>query len=104
LLETRQAELYRYGCERGVLRGCMDVGWGYEFGQGVLLDHVLAARFYEKACLGGEPKGCGRLGWVLEHYTTGAPPDRSRALDAYLEGCHHEDSWACDQAKRLRTR
>ena len=41
---------------------CANLGYAYDEGEGVRVDHVKANELYKKACDGGEPLGCYNLG------------------------------------------
>ena len=57
----KAAELYKKACDGGNMSGCGNLGFMYEYGNGVEKNEQKAAELYKKACDGGDMNGCRNL-------------------------------------------
>jgi TPR repeat protein len=57
-------EAFEQAADVGSTRAMSYVGWMYEHGHGVAVDKAMAARWYERAALGGAHDYAIKLGWM----------------------------------------
>ena len=77
-------------CDAGDLAGCTHAGWEHQ----LVASFQFAARFYRRACDGGNPHGCLRLGHVYA-YALGVDIEEKRASELYRKGCDAGYTLAC---------
>ena len=85
------------GCSAGDFEDCFEQGEAYRMGDGVPLDYIRAAEFYELACDGGYAEGCRSLRMLGFQYGDGdgVPQDVARAAELYELACNGGDARAC---------
>ena len=85
------------GCSGGDLEDCIEQGDAYRTGDGVPLDYIRAAEFYELACDGGHAEGCRSLRSLGFQYRDGdgVSQDLLRAAELYQYACDGGDARAC---------
>ncbi len=66
----------------------------YGNGDGVPKDEKLAIKLYQRACDGGEGRGCKNLGVMYEN-ASGVAKDMKRAAELYEQACDKGDPGAC---------
>ena len=65
-LAFANSELERQ-CNNGNARSCNNLGYLYEYGNGIRQDYKKAREFYNKACEMGNALGCGALGGLYQY-------------------------------------
>jgi TPR repeat protein len=92
----RQAE-----CTRGELEACIAIGTALTDGtHGLRRDPERAAQLFGKACDGGDPLGCSRLG--LAHLAgAGVPQDLELAASLVRFACYNNEYSACTEMDRM---
>jgi TPR repeat protein len=85
------AAAYKEACDGGNALACTNLGWMYERGTGVPVDHEAALRLYKRgcdgsACTGPNNTGCINLGRMYRD-GTGIPQDLARANRIFRELC-----------------
>ena len=93
------AQLFRKACDHGDPDGCLNLGTLYELGRGVAFDLAAGLLFYDRACLTGSPKACGRLGLC---YLRARPGDASRGTELLRLACEHRDAKSCSILKHAK--
>jgi hypothetical protein len=98
---AEEARWYRMAAEQGDPNGQNALGGMYRRGEGVPQDYAEAARWLRKAAEQGNVYG---QGWLASMYEdgNGVKQDRPQALYWYDKAAQQGDSWARDQAQRLR--
>jgi hypothetical protein len=86
-------KLFSKACDGGNARGCYNLGFMYENGEGVQQDYSKAAELYTKACDDGSVKGCYNLGAMYAN-GKGVQQDYSKAAEFYTKACDG-DSGVC---------
>ena len=92
--------LYQKACDGGAARGCGNLGYLYEYGQGVKQDYSKALADYELACAGGDTSGCVSGGWLYET-GRGVAHDNAQARKMYKKACDDGDRTACTSLRNL---
>ena len=59
--ESQARYYFELACDNGNFGGCVNLGYMWEKGQGVVQNYNQALRLYSKACSAGEEKGCSSL-------------------------------------------
>ena len=67
----------------------------YGNGVGVTQDFERAVSLHQKACDGGNMRGCYNLGFMYQN-GTGVPQDINQALRLYRQACEGGDEEACN--------
>jgi len=70
----------------------------YEQGTGVGQNAAKAAALYQKACDGGQMRGCVNLGFLYEQ-GTGVSQDAAKAAALYHKACDGGERQACARAR-----
>ena len=85
------------GCRGGDFEDCSKLGEAYLTGDGVPIDYIRAAEFYELACDGGYAEGCKDLRMLGFQYRDGdgVAQDLARAAELYQHACDGGDARAC---------
>jgi len=87
--EKRYAEarpLFEQACAGGNVSSCNDLGYMYQFGQGVTQDNQLAVTLYTKACDRGSGEGCNNLGTMYLR-GIGVQQDGNKAKTLFEKAC-----------------
>jgi len=73
---------------------CSNLGWTYDHGLGVPVDHAKGAELYKVSCDAGYLLACSNLGYLFER-GTGVPQDMARARALYEQGCTGGNALGC---------
>jgi hypothetical protein len=90
----RAVQLFAQACDGGDLSGCVNLGVGYERGEGIEQDASMAFTLYEYACNAGDMLGCVDLG-SLHRTGTGVPQDQPLAVSLYRRACDAGEPLGC---------
>lgn len=93
--ERRAAEIARQLCDRGDLRGCLNVAFAHEFGRGAELNLPKAMELYQKVCDAGDQGGCAGVANML-FYGEGVQKDPARAIPLLTQACNASIPSACN--------
>jgi TPR repeat protein len=91
---TKAAIYYKKACDGEHVKGCLNLGLLYAYGEGVSVDDEEAADLLERAGDGGEVAGCSSLGFLYAK-GKGVQRDFSIAIDLYKKGCVGVDMGGC---------
>ncbi|MBM4360403.1 MAG: sel1 repeat family protein, partial [Deltaproteobacteria bacterium] len=81
------ANAYERACDAAVWRACSELANLFYDGEGGLVrDHARSADLNARACHGGDPVGCARLG-ILALLGEGMDRDITRAVSLHREVC-----------------
>ena len=86
------ASTYKRACD-GFARACTNLGFMYNKGQGVKMDHLIAAEFYKLGCDRGNPLGCTNLG--IMYWKNDLPKNDGLAAEFFERGCRNGDGGGC---------
>jgi len=81
-------------CDAHDSQSCSSLGWIYDEGLGVPVDHAKGAELYKQACDAGYLLACSNLGYLFER-GTGVPQDLARARALYEQGCTGGNALGC---------
>lgn len=79
---------------------CEVLGEMYEDGKGVKQDYFKAAKLYQKACDGGDARGCFNLGGMY-YRGHGVKRNKTNAKELYDKACNMKLQLGCEEYKRL---
>jgi len=82
-------------CDKGIMRGCSNIGYLYQKGKGVKKDSLKSIKYYTKACNGGYAIGCSNLGLVYRD-GLGVKTDYKKAKKLFDKGCKGKDGFGCN--------
>jgi hypothetical protein len=71
----------------------------WEGGSGLSRDAARAASLFERACNGGNPEGCCKLGFAYAG-GRGVPKDPDHANELFKKGCLYDNKEACKLIRR----
>ncbi len=91
----RAASLYARACNCGSHRGCNDVAFALEKGQGVAQDKARAVALYVRSCDLGSALGCKNAG-VMFHDGAGVRADPGRAFALSTRACEGGEAGGCN--------
>lgn len=89
-----RASMYRQACDSGDMGGCVNLGFIYQFGQGIPEDLDGAGSLYERGCDGGAMLGCVNLG-LMYAVGRGVSQDLARAVVFFEQACDGEELEGC---------
>ena len=89
---AQAALLYERACDR-FAKACTNLGFMYARGQGVKINHSLAAEYYKRGCDNGNALGCTNLG--IEYWKHDPPKNDSHAVQLFEQSCRNGDSGGC---------
>ena len=92
--DNKAVALWRKACDGGDARGCTNLGFMYEKGQGVTQDDAQALSLYRQGCDGGHAGGCTNLGFMYDE-GQGVTQDEAQALSLYRQGCDGGEARGC---------
>ncbi len=82
----RSAELNQLACDHKHANSCVDLGFNYERGQGVLKDDKLAIKYYKKACKLEAGLGCNNLA-IAHRNGLGTKASDKKAVEFFKRSC-----------------
>jgi TPR repeat protein len=85
----------RQACDGGDAQACVDLGYLYDSGTGVLKNYATAAGLYQKSCDGGNSYGCIDLGMDYAE-GWGVSKDAGKAAVLYEKSCDGGNTAACE--------
>jgi len=92
--------LYQQACDGGDALGCRNLGYLYQYGQGVKQDYARALAAYQKSCDGMYTNGCISAAWLYET-GRGVSHDIAQARKLYKKACDAGDREACADLRQL---
>ncbi|WP_430413908.1 CHAT domain-containing protein [Parasphingorhabdus sp.] len=97
--KIRAFALLKAICDKDYLRGCVNIGRGFNegsFGDG---DQDKAIAYFERACTDEYGDGCNRAGSFYQ-----SAKEIERALNFYRQACDLENRWGCGNAAQILRR
>ncbi|HIP29096.1 MAG TPA: sel1 repeat family protein [Sulfurovum sp.] len=88
-------------CDNGNARGCFNLAFMYDFGEGVNQDTLKAIELYTKACDTGYAGGCLVLG-AIYHAGEDVKKDTLRAKRLYSKACDGGNDRGCKEYSILK--
>jgi eukaryotic-like serine/threonine-protein kinase len=88
------APLLEQACAAGNAEACSDLGFMYEFNEGVAQDYPRAVALYTKGCAAGSSAGCDELGLMYEN-EIGVTRNFSQAVTLFSKACDAGDVRGC---------
>lgn len=89
------AAMLAAACRSGSMRGCNALGSATEEGKGVPKSEEQARELYQRACDGGERRGCRNVAVYLAAGRGGLPKSLDRSVALYDKACKMGDTFAC---------
>ncbi|CAN5256602.1 hypothetical protein BH09MYX1_BH09MYX1_55200 [soil metagenome] len=89
-------------CDMGLLMACVNEGALILVGQGGPRDRARAQGFFQRACDGGDPGGCGESATLSLQDRVGAPKDDKKGFGLMKEACDGGETDACANVAVLR--
>lgn len=84
-------------CNNGNAWSCVDLGYLYNFGEGVKQDYKKASELFGKSCEMGYAVGCYNLG--IYYYNR---RDYNTAMEFYGKACDLGEQKGCDAYKKIK--
>ena len=98
--KTKAVELYKKACDIGLSKGCYNLAFHYDTGNGVQQDKRKAVEFFEKTCNLGYSKGCFALGFIYDEGVEGEiKQDKKKAKELWKKACDLGLSDGCKEYK-----
>lgn len=101
-LETNTVDLSK-SCDRGVSVDCNELGFLLATGDGVRKDEKAAAKYFQKACDGGNKDGCFNVALIYTNENS-VVLDKARAINAASKACSQKLERACRLFDKLSAR
>mmetsp|Transcript_34421 Transcript_34421/g.77621 ORF Transcript_34421/g.77621 Transcript_34421/m.77621 type:complete len:352 (-) Transcript_34421:21-1076(-) len=100
--QRRVAKFFGLACEKGVSKGCVNLGVMEWEGKGIPKNEKHALHLFQAACRMGEGAGCGFAGDMLREKVVETQSNNADAAEMYYAGCQNGNARCClIQAKML---
>ncbi|EKX49959.1 hypothetical protein GUITHDRAFT_135643 [Guillardia theta CCMP2712] len=100
--QKRVAKFFGLACEKGVSKGCVNLGVMEWEGKGITKNEKHALHLFQAACRMGEGAGCGFAGDMLRERAVETQNNNAEAAEMYYAGCQQGNARCClIQAKML---